>query len=235
MQTLDYGRSFVTFTTPGRGNNARLQIESVTTLTDANTGKSQDYFFYASCKSEDTFAPKDLFYADNYDFCGIFSADEYAIFRSKAQHHDGFREEGLWSNRFEDLSWHLRYSQARALETSADIVRASLAGQLLVGCVEWAEGALSTRIEFLIKTMNVNDEHMLWQVDTGPVAYPDFSRAAVLYVERLSPAYIAYNAAHFADFIVQAPLDLGAVHVTHYNQRVSIQATTQVLAVAEEN
>lgn len=230
MQTLDYGRSFVTFTTPGRGNNARLQIESVTTLADANTGKSQDYYFYASCKSEDTFAKEDLFYADNYDFCGIFSHDQYAIFRTQAQHHDGFREEGLWRDRFEEVRWHLRHAEARNLETADEIVRATLAGQLLVGRVEWSEGPLSVRIEFPIKTMNVNDEQMLWQVDTGPVAYADCSRAAALDIERLSPAYIAYNAPDFADFIVQTPLDLGAVHVTHYNQRVSIKAVAQVLS-----
>lgn len=229
MQVLDYGRSFVTFTTPGRGNNARLQIESTCTLTDNDSGQTRDYYFYASCKSEDTFAKKDLFYADNYDFCGIFSADEYAIFRTKATQDEAFREEGLWRDRFEDLSWQLRYREARVLEDSAQIVRASLAGDLLYGRVEWQEGPMSIRLEFPVKTMNANDEEMLWQVDTGPVAYPDCARTVGLHIERLSPAYIAYNAAHFADFVVQAPLDVGPAQVMHYAQRVSVAAKTYIL------
>ena len=38
MQICDYSRSFVTFVTRGRGNNARLQVESVCTLTDESSG-----------------------------------------------------------------------------------------------------------------------------------------------------------------------------------------------------
>jgi len=231
MDVLDYGRSFVTFTTPGRGNNARLQIESITSIADARTGETQDYFFYASCKSEDTFAKKDLFYADNYDFCGIFSTEEYAIFRTQATHHAAFREEGLWRDRFEDVSWHLRYAQARALETSEQIVRASLAGDLLIGRVEWKEGPLSIRLEFPIKTMNANDEHMLWQVDTGPLAFPVGAGDWGLFVESLSPAYVAYNAAHFADFVVQAPVEVGGTELTHYGKRISRDSKTHVLTL----
>ncbi len=56
MQVLDYGRSFVTFVSEGGRyrNNARLQIESRTTLTDTRSGESTRYMFFASCKSEDT-------------------------------------------------------------------------------------------------------------------------------------------------------------------------------------
>ncbi len=78
VEVLDYGRSFVTFVSSGaRGsthlrNNARLQVESVTTLTHVNTGRATRYLFFASCKSEDTFARRDLFYRNNYDFNGIF-------------------------------------------------------------------------------------------------------------------------------------------------------------------
>ncbi|MFT5090963.1 MAG: hypothetical protein ACI906_004794 [Candidatus Latescibacterota bacterium] len=231
MQVLDYGRSFVTFTTPGRGNNARLQIESITSITDARTQQTQDYYFYASCKSEDTFAKKDLFHADNYDFCGIFSTDQYAIFRTQATHHAAFREEGLWRDRFEDVSWHLRYAQARALETSEQIVDASLVGDLLIGRVEWVEGPLSIRLEFPIKTMNANDEHMLWQVDTGPLAFPAGAGDGDLLIAHLSPAYVAYNAAHFADFVVQAPMEVGGTEITHYGKCVTVPSQTHVLNI----
>ena len=72
MKVCDFSRSFLTFVTPGRGNNARLQVESVPRLKDKTASKSQTYYFFASCKSEDTFAKENLFYEENYDFCGYF-------------------------------------------------------------------------------------------------------------------------------------------------------------------
>jgi hypothetical protein len=231
MQVLDYGRSFVTFVTEGRANNARLQIESQCTICHTASGERRDYFFYAACKSEDTFAKRDLFYADNYDFCGLFSAEEYAIFRTHATHVDSYREEGLWRERFEDVQWRLAHVEARALVTNRDIVGASLAGEPLVGLVEWMHGPYEIRLEFPIKTMNANDIDWVWQVDTGPVPFPDFSLDVPLHVQRLAPAYIAYNAPHFADFVVQAPMEIGGIEVTHYIQRTHIEALTQVLAV----
>ncbi len=231
MQVLDYGRSFVTFVTPGQKNNARLQIESQCTISSTDSGERWDYFFYASCKSEDTFAKRDLFYVDNYDFCGLFSAEEYAIFRTHATHVDGYREQGLWRDRFEDVQWFLVHSEARALATGRDVVGASLAGEPLVGLVEWTHGPYEIRLEFPIKTMNANDIDWVWQVDTGPVPFPDFSLDVGLHIERLAPAYIAYNAAHFADFVVQAPMDVNGIEVTHYIQRTSIEARAQVVAI----
>ena len=108
MTVYDYARSFVTFVTPGRGNNARLQVESLSALHHGQTGKTTDYFLFAL------------------------------------------------------------------------------------------------------------------DVD--------------LQVKRLSPAYVAYNAPDFADFVVQQPLPLvveGAeiVVVTHYSNPVSLSAKTQVIAV----
>ena len=38
----------------------------------------------ASCKSENTFAPKDLFHKENYDFLPIFGPEDGVIFRRKA-------------------------------------------------------------------------------------------------------------------------------------------------------
>ena len=57
------------------------------------------------------------------------------------------------------------------------IVRASMSGAPLVGRVELTsdDESLRAEIEFPIKTMNANDTHGQWQVDTGPIALPDFT------------------------------------------------------------
>ena len=238
MKVCDYARSFVTFVTPGRANNARLQVESVCTLTDERTGKSGEYFFFASCKSEDTFAVRNLFREDNYDFCGIFSDEEYAIFRTHATHTDGFREQGLWRDRFEDVCRHIVRVEGSVLKEPSRIVEASLQNVPLVGCVEIesADRGLRAVLEFPIKTMNANDMDSIYQVDTGPVAFPDFGVEVERHIERLSPAYVAYNAPDFADFVVQQALPVvvegkEVVQVTHYSKPVSLAAKTYVLAV----
>lgn len=238
MEILDYGRCFVTFVTHGRGNNARLQVESRCRLTDTGTGAWQDYLFFASCKSEDTFAERDLFYEENYDFCGIFGDEDYVLFRARATHTDGFREEGLWQDRFEDVTRHLPVARGTVLEGPAAIVRASLAGVPLVGQVDLAseDGRLKALLEFPVKTMNANDGRDVYQVDTGPVPFVDFGTAGDRHIQRMWPAYVAYNAPHFADFVVQHPHRVPAgngqaVTVTHYGRLESLPAQTRVLAV----
>jgi len=236
MNVYDYGRSFVTFVTHGRRNNARLQVESVCRLHDEQTGKTTDYVFYASCKSEYTFAEKDLFIEDNYDFCGIFSQEEFVIFRTHSTHTDGFRQEGLWRDKFEDVKFDLVQVEGEVLDTNREIVQASLDCVPLIGRVEIEGGSLKVLLEFPIKTMNANDIEDIYQVDTGPLAFPDFAADVGLHIKRLSPAYVAYNVPDFADFVVQQPLPVvidaaEVTTVTHYANPVSLKAKTQVIAV----
>ena len=233
MQVLDYSRSFVTFVTTGRGNNARLQVEAQCAISSG--GRTSTYLFFASCKSEHTFAASGLFHEDNYDFCGIFSEEEYAIFRTKSTHHQGWKEQGVWRDRFEDVHQHLVRVEGRMLSGPAEIVQASLENVPLVGRVEIASVDESSRavLEFPIKTMNANDIEMKYQVDTGPLPFPDFTVPAGRHLERLSPAFVAYNAPHFADFVVQQPLALGGgLEVTHYSRLLSLPARTSVIALS---
>lgn len=238
MKVCDCARSFVTFVTPGRTNNARLQVESVCTLTDGNTGVTREYLFFASCKSERTYAEKNLFIEDNYDFCGMFSDEEYALFRTHSAHTEAFREQGLWQGRFEKVHQHVVRVEGRELEGNAEIVQATLRNIPLVGQVEIASAdrKLRATLEFPIKTMNANDIQNLYQVDTGPVAFPDFKMEVERHIERLSPAYVAYNAPDFADFVVQQALPIvvkgrEVARVTHYSGLVSLPAKTRVIAV----
>ncbi|MCZ6635064.1 MAG: hypothetical protein O7G87_16830 [bacterium] len=236
MTVYDYARSFVTFVTRGRENNARLQVESVCTLRDQASGSTTEYFFFASCKSESVFVDRGLFSEDNYDFCGIFADEEFAIFRTRSTHTHGFREEGLWRDRFEDVTFHLEKVEGQALASNREIVQASLDHVPLIGRVEIGEATLRAVLEFPIKTMNANDIRDVYQVDTGPLAFPDLGADVDRHIERLSPAYVAYNAPNFADFVVQQALPIVAdgqevTRVTHYSKRVSLPARTQVIGI----
>ena len=114
-------------------------------MRDREATKTQTFYFSASCKSEDTFAKQGLFCEENYDFRGVFSEDEYILFRTVASHTDRFRQQGKWRDRFEDVKRHIVPIEARALESAGDVVQTSLANVPMVG-----------------------------QVDSGPIAFPDF-------------------------------------------------------------
>ena len=88
---LDYRQSFVCGTSAL--NSVRLQIESRTILNDLRTGQTTEFLQAASCKSENTFGERDLFYADNYDFLPIFGDGHWLIFRRTARlNEDGYRQ-----------------------------------------------------------------------------------------------------------------------------------------------
>ena len=64
---LDYGRSFLCHKGESAASNGvRFQVESRTTLIDEKNELTHVFYQCASCKSEDTFAKKDLFQKDNY-------------------------------------------------------------------------------------------------------------------------------------------------------------------------
>lgn len=235
---LDYGRSFLR----GKwlGNEVRFWVESRTRMIDARTGRTEDYIQCASCKSEDTFAERNLFYEDNYDFLPIFGPEYGLIFRRKAYLNPGYRScqkaEEMWGGQ----TYHLVESQSVELLTTAeDVLRATCEWLPIVAQTEIcdAETGLRAIIEYPVKTMNTRRADNAYQIDTGPVVFPDFSQGAERLVDTLSLAFVAFNAPHFADFVIEAPRGIGSsettpqIQVHHYARRVSLSAENRLYAV----
>lgn len=237
MDVLDFGRSFVTMVTPIKEGQyySRLQVEAVTTITDTRTNHSEDYFSFASCKAEEAFAKEQLFFKDNYDFCGILSSKEYAIFRTYSTYRDIFYDYGLWTKYFNDILFHIKKNDAKELSLIEEIVDASIDNLALVGRVEFDFDFYNVLIQFPVKTMNMDKERVRFQVDTGPIAFPDLTLKKDLLVETMSPAFVAYNAFDFADFIIQAPHACSnegeCLKVTHFSKQVSLQTKNSVLTI----
>ena len=243
--TLDYSRSYVTFVTEGRGNLARLQVESRCLLYDADGKLLEEFFQYASCKSEDTHGSGVLFYDLNYDFSGVFSKENYVIYRARAPQDDRpYHERGRVADRFEDLLFQIEEAgEARALESGQQIVDATLQGLPLVGRTEIKGGiengdGLRAVIEYPVKTINVNEEKQIFQVDTGPLAFPDFealSGGSGL-VDTIELAYVAYNKPDEAYFVIQrqSPVDPESSpgpKVCHYSDIRRFDAKNSLMAV----
>jgi hypothetical protein len=233
METLDFSRSFVTFVTPGRGNNARIQVECRCTLT-APGEASRSYLVVASCKAEDTYAADDLFRVPNYDFCGIFGPDEYAIIRVHATADEGGYEIADTTPRFDEVNVRLTAATGQVLADPHETVVATLAGRPLVARTELSDpdSGFQAQLEYPVKTMNVNDLQWLYQVDTGPVVFPDLQGAPARPIERLTLAFVAFNRPDQAEFILQVltPAANGAI-VRHYSEVRKAAARNAILAL----
>lgn len=239
MAPLDYGRSFLI----GRGdvNQVRFWIESRTRILDEDSGACEDYLQCASCKSEDTFAERDLFYPDNYDFLPIFGPERGVIFRRKAWLNPNYRScpatRDMWGGPIQ----HLVTPPAEALSTPAAVLAATHAFRPLVAQTACRDAAarLQAIVEYPIKTMNTHAARQCYQVDTGPVAWPDLSRWRTQSVEALELAFIAFNRADAVEVVIEDPTpatssdaaDRG-VRVYHYSRRQALPAENRLYALA---
>lgn len=235
MKTCDYSRSFVTFVTKERSNNARIQVEARCTIVDNIDGSEEEYHLLASCKSEDTYGKGVLFYEPNYDFCAIFSDKEFILIRVGAPYkpNDTIGDnEGF----FEEVRRDIVMADEEVLAGNVDIVKATLDNRLLNGRTTITDpaGRYRATIEFPIKTMNANDIRNIYQVDTGPILLPDFKSQERRMVERFDLAYIAYSKPDEAYFVIQEPISVCTTEepkVNHYSRIVRMEAENEVVAL----
>lgn len=238
METLDFSRSFVTFVTPQRSNNARIQVECRCELLNTADGSTQVLFLVASCKGEDTYAERNLFLDPNYDFCAVLNETQYSIIRTHASSADDRPDMGPVAGRFERVYSQLTLAPARVLKSAQEVVAATLAGEALVARTELREpdGNRLCRLEYPVKTMNVNDIRGIYQVDTGPVVWPDWQADAELAVGLLRLAYVAFNRSDEAEFVLQTPTEIApGVFTPHYSAIVAGPARNELLALKSES
>lgn len=233
---LDYRRSFICGTS--ELNSVRFWIESRTTITDSSTGESAVFYQCASCKSENTFGEKDLFYPNNYDFLPIFGDGHWLLFRRKARLDvEQYRETLVSPNGWGEPRLLLHEgAKARTLDTWEQIRDATAQGVPLVSQTELIneETSLKAVIECPVKTMNISLEKRMYQTDTGPIAFPDLTRKTEPLINCLSLAFVAFNQSHFADFVIEQPTpviedELELCKIYHYSNPISLPATNRIL------
>lgn len=237
MPPLDYGLSFICHS--AAFNSVRFWVESRTRFIDDRDGTWTDFYQCASCKSENTFAERDLFMEDNYDFLPVFGGGDVLVFRRPARISERYRTvkkvTELWGEPILKLQEGARCEELATWDT---IARATADAVPIVTQTEIVNTGTQLRaiIECPTKTMNIEPEKKLYQVDTGPVAFPDLTKRGKSRIDALSLAYVAFNAPDFADFVVEQPTlvteENGAAHqVYHYSNPFSLPAKNRLFAV----
>jgi hypothetical protein len=237
LPIIDYGRSFI----HGKAswNRVRFQVESRARVFKDREGTYEDFYQCASCKGEQTFATHDLFSPDNFDFLVVFGPTNSIQFRRTARLNPEYRVVSKNKKLWEDHMVSLREPRStRLLSTTEAIREATHEGLRLVAQTEIANPAIGLRtiLEFPIKTINIHDKKNLYQVDTGPLAYPDLSQTYTRLVDSISLAFVAFNKPTTADFIIEdeAPILYFGREVTrvhHYCRTVSVSTQNRIFAI----
>ncbi|MCH8293068.1 hypothetical protein IH992_18415 [Candidatus Poribacteria bacterium] len=239
MKCLDYSQSFIC--TVGNGNAPRFWVESRCRLIDDKNGNFADYYQGASCKSEDTFAEKDLFQDPNYDFLPVFGVDDMAIFRRHAYRNDNYIQYIETKNIWGGALFEVREAEPlQLLDTNEKILLATRKCLPIVSQTElWdTDTQMRAIIECPVKTMNMDEKRNIYQVDTGIVLFPDLSKHYAPQIETFRLAYIAFNVPHFADFVIEQPTLIfedgkQTTQVYHYSGVQSLEAKNSLFAIGE--
>ena len=127
-------------------------------------------------------------------------------------------------------------ANVQVLDTWEKIRDATAQGVPLVSQTELMNEDASLRavIECPVKTMNISLEKKMYQVDTGPIAFPDLKQNSDRLIDRLSLAFVAFNQSHFADFVIEQPTPMiedekELCSIYHYSNRISLPATNRLL------
>ena len=238
MRPLDYGLSFICHPSPA--NSVRFWVESRTRLIDDKTGAFRDYYQCGSCKSENTFGEKDLLYKDNYDFMPIIGGDDLLIFRRSARLSDRYRDvtnaQKVWGSPILKLREARAVVELKEWEKIRDATEASspIVTQTEISNKETGRTAI---LECPTKTMNISIEKKMYQVDTGPIAFPDLAKDHDPEIACLSLAFVVFNAPHFADFVIEQPTSViedgkEKCQIYHYSKPFSLPAKNRVFALA---
>ncbi len=237
IECLDYGRSFICGTS--NENAVRFWVESRTILYDDKAGAKLVIYQCGSCKAEATFAKENLLQQDNYDFMPIYGGEHLLIFRRHADVRDRYRQVVPADAGFGEPIMRLKYGKiVKEIKTFEQIRDVTAIATPLAAQTEITnkETGLRCMMEYPIKTMNISADKGMWQVDTGPIAFPDLSKRYEPAVGSVRLAFAVFNAPHFCDFVIEQPTSVPrdgpeTCKVYHYSDPVSFPAKNRVLSV----
>jgi len=187
------------------GNSARIQLEARAVLTDEVTGESDEFFLIVPCRAEWMYREDALFQMPNWEYRQIYSRTR-GMGLCKALTSEGEQPFSTTLERYTSTRLVVKpLSNPRVLEDDKAVIEATEKRLPMVAQTEIsdAESGMRAVVEYPVKTMNYHPERNRFQVDTGPVMWPDFSVLSEQWIECFCLAYVIYNRFDRADFIVR--------------------------------
>ncbi len=235
----DFSRSWVRWSvlpdptddrTPGHmpwGNSVRIALDARCTIVDP-TGSVTELFLIAPCRKEWMYRETGLIMDPGGEYRAIFSADRQLDVAMQARL-DGDRPLPISTVGFESLTFEISEMSAEQLESDADVVAASSLRRPLVATTRIDNKAtgFSAVLEYPIRTMNYHTDRERFQVDTGPLIFPDLEAAFEHPIERCRLAHTVYNTMDYAEFVCRPE----GHEVIAATAGIGLRAYTEILQV----
>ena len=249
MELLDYRSCFAINSSARDGeekNTCRTQLLARCDLTSRNNGQPHQFFLGKECIGEYMYQDRGIAQVPTSEVCVIFSAGDSSLLKKFADHDNDVVQSGEmtvprkgfdgsyanWTN----LRFILKNAPARPLRTTDEIISATLEGDSLIGrtTLDNPEEDWQAVLEYPVPYMNVHRPDGRFQVDVGPILYPDLSSAAPSLVERLQLAYVMYNQLDGVEFALRAPTRVTAgqsATTLHYSEVVKTGAPSALYSL----
>ena len=218
---FEYGTSFVN-TKNHAFNTPRFLIEAKCTIRDGEN--YSDYYLCAPCKGEHTFAKKDLFEKKSFEFTPVFGDDNTLVFRKFGffnnnelnEYKKVYDRTELWG----DKEVNVKYKEGKLLDNKS-VIESTKNGKQIMGRVYFEKNGYSATIDFPVKTINIGKKK--WQVDTGAIIFPDFTKQSPYQIFLFDLAFIAFNNFKSAEVIGRDLCSFGNYWIAHYCKSLTIK------------
>ena len=255
MKIVDFTRSFLLFRTdwqnkPSRTashkppftlNNARVLLDCVCTIEDRG-GYREEFALGTSCKTERVGVQQDVWLEPNADFVPIHGRERFMILKAfdragktvklypPSQGDQPERQVGIIAEAFDDARIDIVRTEGELLESSQEIVEATLANDPLVATTQLSNSRYEVTLEYPVKTMNANERDWVYQTDTGPVLLPNLELNPDEIITGMQLAFSAFNSPDWIEFIVRLPTPIAeGISVHHYSKPVRWDARNQLI------
>jgi hypothetical protein len=222
------------------GNSARILVDARCTLLDGASEVIDELYLIAPCRGEWMYQEENLFQIPSAEFRLIYARDRY-VQVGKKMIEDAERPGSRPSERFQSLTFSIQSAPSSTELTTDDAVIAATLRNLPINAKTeiWDDASgLRAILEYPIRTMNYHVERRRFQVDTGPLIFPDLSATVEYPIDRCALAHIIYNRFDRAEFICKRPTPVmhegqEIARIQHYSDVRSMPAKHTLLCAGE--
>lgn len=247
METIDFNNSYMTWSSnhnfadtrkPGHmpwGNAARILIDARCTITDDSGAILDQLYLIAPCRTEWMYRETEMIQNPSGEYRVIFSEphklqltvgkwiDERNVVRAPA----------VSSENFNWVKFSVNPKPAIRLETNQAVVNATMRNLPINARTSFTANGLTATLEYPIRTMNYQEERVRFQVDTGPIVFPDLAANEEHLIDRCYLAHTVYNTFTYAEFVGKQPTPLiidgqTVTSVYHYSHYWQLAVTTEL-------
>lgn len=258
MSVCDFSKSFVRWgldttqkapltvsqETPFTLNLVRAPAECLAEFTEVGSGAKSSYLLGASCKTEQVNVDRDIWHHPNADFCMVAGDKQFLGLKRWDKTEKGIMRHppslGVQPERqveeAEDAFTHyaveIRKTAGRAITDIEELISILEAGGAIVSRTEIQTAGWHCALEYPVKTINYSTRERYYQVDTGPVLFPDPDSGFSDFPGSFHLAYVAHNHPAWTEFLLCVPTPLTPdISVHHFEKSVRMECHNSMIAI----